>query len=37
MGFNPHRQYKAKGLADYAFVVVGTLLAIALVLWAFLG
>jgi hypothetical protein len=37
MGFNPHRQYRSRGLSDYLFVVAGVVVALVLVLWAFLG
>lgn len=36
MGFNPYRKFKAKP-ADYVFVVMGVLVAAALVGWAFFG
>jgi hypothetical protein len=37
MGFNPHRQYRSRGLSDYIFVAAGILVTVALLLWALLG
>ncbi|MCU1344755.1 MAG: hypothetical protein JWL70_1021 [Acidimicrobiia bacterium] len=37
MGFNPHRQYRRRGLQDYLFVGAGVAVTVLLVLWAFLG
>jgi len=36
MGYNPYRKFSAKP-GDYAMVVFAVLIAIALVVWAFLG
>ena len=36
MGFNPHRRYKRR-TSDYVLVAVALGLALALVLWGFLG
>ena len=36
MGFNPYRKFVARP-ADYVFIAVGMLVALGLVLWAFLG
>jgi len=36
MGFNPHRK-RVRRTSDYVFVVAGVAVALALVLWAFLG
>ena len=36
MGFNPYRKFVARP-ADYVFIAVGMLIALGLVLWAFLG
>jgi len=36
MGFNPHRR-RVRRTSDYVFVVAGVAIALALVLWAFLG
>jgi hypothetical protein len=36
MGFNPYRKFRAKP-ADYALVAVAILVAVGLVVWAFLG
>lgn len=36
MGFNPHRK-QVRRTSDYFFVAAGVLVAVALVLWAFLG
>jgi hypothetical protein len=37
MGFNPHRQYKARGATDIVIVVAATAIVIALVAWALVG
>jgi len=36
MGFNPYRKFRAKP-ADYALVAIAMLVAVGLVVWAFLG
>jgi hypothetical protein len=36
VGFNPYRKVKRRR-SDYVFVAVGLVIALALVLWAFLG
>jgi len=36
VGFNPYRRFRAKP-ADYALVAAAVLVALALVLWAFLA
>jgi hypothetical protein len=36
MGYNPYRKFTAKP-SDYVFVAIAVLVAVALVLWAFLG
>jgi hypothetical protein len=36
VGFNPHRKQRRRP-SDYLFVGAGVLVAVALVLWAFLG
>ncbi len=36
MGFNPYRKFRA-GAADYAMIIGGTLVTIALAVWAFLS
>lgn len=36
MGFNPYRKFKARP-ADYAMIIGGTVVTIALVVWAFLA
>jgi hypothetical protein len=37
MGFNPHRQYKRKGASDYLLVAAAVVVALLLVIWAFMG
>jgi hypothetical protein len=37
MGFNPHRQYRRKGVQDYIFVAAGVTVTVLLLLWALLG
>jgi hypothetical protein len=37
MGFNPHRQYRSRGVSDYVFVIAGIAVALAIVLWALFG
>jgi hypothetical protein len=37
MGFNPHRQYRRRGMSDYVFVGAGIAAIVALVLWALLA
>jgi hypothetical protein len=37
MGFNPERSYRRHPIADAAFAVCGVGIALALVVWAFLG
>jgi hypothetical protein len=36
VGYNPYRRFRARPV-DYVLVVVAVLVAVALVLWAFLG
>jgi hypothetical protein len=36
MGFNPYRKFRAKP-ADYALVTIAMLVAVGLVVWAFVG
>jgi hypothetical protein len=37
MGFNPHRQYRSRGLSDYVFVIAGIVVALGIVAWALFG
>ena len=36
MGYDPYREHRTTRL-DYAFITVGSLVAVGLVLWALLG
>ena len=37
MGFNPHRQYRRRGVQDYLFVGAAVAVTVLLLLWALLG